>query len=371
MSNCFLTQLLSLIIVFHSLTLYAYENDNQLPEGYVDYPRKIDVQTEKLLSKINQPPPAFRNIPIEELERMAKEECSNATPHANIESIENIFIEGPNGQLGLRIYKPKSDGLLPVFIFLHGGGWIAGSLNHYDYICQEICDHAKCLLVSVDYGQAPRYTYPQPLEDCFFAAKWVENHIKDHGGDFERIAIGGDSAGGNLAAAVTLKARVNQKPYFLCQVLICPALNHNFDTLSYFEFSEGYFISREDMRFFWKNYLAQFQIHAKKNPLISPLQADSLRNLPPALLIIANFDPLRDEGLTYGLRLHRDGVPTRIKRFNSIHGFYGFQELDASKEAIAFISSYLSEEFSKHSRSKIFNRTVCIRQLFMIQIFQE
>lgn len=347
MSKRFLTKFLSLVIALQSLTLCADENFyTSLPEGYANCTNKIDVQTEQLLSKINQQPPAFRKTSLKEWERFAKEEPSTATPHPNV-SIENIFIEGPNGQLGLRIYRPKSEELLPVFIFFHGGGWTAGSLNQYDYFCQEICDQTKCLLVSVDYGQAPRYTYPQPLEDCVFAVEWIEKHIKDYGGDVTRIAVGGDSAGGNLAAAVTIKERVNQKSLFLCQVLICPALNYNFDTLSYYEFSDGYFISREDMKFFWGNYLAQAQTQEKKNAFISPLQADSLSGLPPALLIIANFDPLRDEGLAYSLRLFRDGVPTHIKRFNSIHGFYAFQELDVSKEAITAISIYLSEAFAK------------------------
>lgn len=352
MSQRFLTQFLSLVIALQSLILSAHENAcHSFPEGYASCNSKIDTQTEQLLSKINQAPPAFRKIPLEEWERFVKEEPSTATLHPNV-NIENIFIEGPNGQLGLRVYKPKLDGPLPVFVFLHGGGWTAGSLNHYDYFCQEICDQTKCILVAVDYGQAPHYTYPQPLEDCVFAVEWLEKHIKDYGGDVAKMAIGGDSAGGNLAAAATLEERANQKPLFLCQVLICPALNYNFDTLSYYEFAEGYFINREDMKFFWNNYLAQTQAQAKKNPFISPLQADSLNGLPPALLIIANFDPLRDEGLAYSLRLFRDGVPTHIKRFNSIHGFYVFQELDVSKEAIASISTYLSETFTNDTNRK-------------------
>lgn len=145
---------------------------------------QIDIQTEKLLSKINQSPPEFRKIPLEEWERFVKADPSTATQHPNV-SIENIFIEGPNGQLGLRMYRPKSDGLLPVFIFFHGGGWTAGSLNHYDYFCQEICDQTKCLLISVDYGQASRFTYPQPLDDCFFAVEWIEKHVVDIGGDVQ------------------------------------------------------------------------------------------------------------------------------------------------------------------------------------------
>lgn len=336
MSNRFLTKLLSFVKDFQSQDHNAHPS---LPEGFADRANKMDAQTEKLLAELNQQPSVFKH-PIEELVRMAKEECSTATPHPNV-SIENLFIDGPNGQLGLRIYKSKSDGLLPVFVFFHGGGWTLGNLNHYDYFCQEICDQTKCLLVGVDYGQAPDYTYPQPLDDCFSVVEWVEKHIREKGGDSQRIAIGGDSSGGNLAAAVTLKARASQKHHFRCQVLICPALNYNFDTLSYHEFSEGYFIEREEMVFFWNNYLAHTQ--EKTGFLISPLQADTLENLPPAFLVIGNFDPLRDEGLAYGLRLHRAGVPTRIQRFNAIHGFYNFKELDISKEAVASISSYLSE----------------------------
>lgn len=331
----FLTTL-SLVIAFQA---YA-----SLPEGYTDCNQKMDMQTEKLLLKINQSPTALREIPLEELERMIKEERSTATPHPDI-SIENVFIEGPNGLLGLRIYKPKSDGPLPVFIFLHGGGWTIGTLNYSDYFCQEISEKSKCMVISVDYGQAPRYTFPQPLDDCFFAAEWIEKNIGHKGGDVHKIAIGGNSAGGNLAAAVTLKARDNQSPHFLCQILMCPALNYNFDTLSYFEFSDGYSLSRNDMKFFWNNYVAKNQ--ERSNPLISPLQAESLKDLPPAFLVVANFDPLRDEALAYGLRLYREGVPTTIKRFNSIHGFCLSQGLEVSNEAITFISSSLLEIFSK------------------------
>ncbi len=327
------------IIVFHHVN--AYGNNYSVEDCIYT----LDPQTEILLEKINESPPAFRNIPLDELERMVKENKHDTQIHPSIECIENIFIDGPNGKLGLRLYKPKSTSTpMPVFVYFHGGGWTAGSLNHYDYFCQELCHKSKCLLVSVDYGQAPRYTYPQPLEDCFFASTWIEENIGHKGGDPKRIAVGGDSAGGNLAAAVTLKARENKKLNFHCQILICPALNYNFDTLSYFEFSERYFISREDMKFFWNNYLAHTK--NKKSQFISPLTADSLKDLPPAFLVIANFDPLRDEGLAYGLRLSKDGVFTQVKRFNSIHGFYCFKELDVSKVAISMIAQRLMDQFS-------------------------
>ncbi len=340
---------LCVLIFYPLIVLKGHQFDHSYPEGYEENCSiKLDSQTEQLLLMINESPPSFRKIPIEELQRLSREERPEMILSPTIERIETISVEGPNGPLRLRIYKPKASIPIPVFIFFHGGGWIAGSIDQYDYFCQEICTQSNCLIVSVGYGQAPDHPFPQPLDDCYFAANWVEEHIGEKGGDSKRIAIGGDSAGGNLAAAVTLKARENQKTHFVCQLLICPALNYNFDTLSYFEFSEGYLITRKDMKFFWNNYTVHYK--KQQNPFISPLTADSLAQLPPAFLLIANFDPLRDEALAYGLRLHRDGVLTRIKRFNSIHGFYIFKDLDVSKEAIAFIASVLSEQLLEASQ---------------------
>ena len=343
MNNRFAWCVCLLIAVSHQL---CSSNSDSFPYGFYDNSSdKIDPQTEKFLDEINQNPPAFRKMSSKELNEYSVIDPSSLQAHPSIEKIENISIAGPNGPLGLRIYKPKSSSTLPVFIFIHGGGWTAGSLNGYDHVCQEICRQATCLLVSIDYGLAPQHPFPQPLEDCYFATKWVEEHIGKYGGDPKRIAIGGDSAGGNLTAAVTLKARENHNPNFICQVLICPVTNCNFETLSYYEFSKGYFLSRKDMKFFWGNYLNNSPIG--KNPYVSPLLSESLGNLPQAFLIIANFDPLRDEGLAYGLRLYRDGVPTVVKRFNSIHGFYGFEELDISKEALSYISTQLKEQFAR------------------------
>lgn len=323
--------------------------DTSYPKGYFENcSNKMDPQTENLLNNINKSPPAFRLMTIEQLRQLTFVNPADLSKHPNIASIDNVIIQGESGPIGLRIYTPKtpSKSPLPVFIYLHGGGWILGNPDEFDSFNQEICQQAGCLFVFVDYGLSPEHPFPQPIEDCYLAAKWVEAHIKEYGGDPQRIAIGGDSAGANLTIAVTLRAREQTKPNFHCQILICPLTNYNFKTLSYYEFADGYFLGREDMKFFWDHYLGKNSKTVGKNPYVSPLLATSLAQLPTAYLLIANFDPLRDEGLAYGLRLHRSAVPTEIKRFNSIHGFYRFKELDLSREAISYISEKIKETFS-------------------------
>lgn len=327
-------------------SLADIEKKFNFPTGYLEQNFKMDGQTEALLQKINKAEAALNTESIEEF-RDSSLEQPDTKQLPQLEKIENFSIEGPNGSIGLRLYTPKTSNpsilTLPTFIFLHGGGWVSGTLDEYDSMCQNICHQANCLVVSVDYGLAPEHPFPQPLEDCYAAVEWVESHIQEKGGDPKKIAIGGDSAGGNLAAVVTLKSRENQKPHFVCQVLICPMTNYNFETPSYFEFQDGYFLSRSAIKFCWDYYLNGF---SGRSVLVSPLLAESLENLPPAVLVIANFDPLRDDGLIYGLRLHREGVPTLIKRFNTIHGFYIFEELDLSREAISFVSNQLRRLFS-------------------------
>jgi acetyl esterase len=172
----------------------------------------------------------------------------------------------------------------------------------------------------------------------------VEKHIHEYGGISEKIAIGGDSAGGNLTAATTLLARERKGPNFIYQVLICPALNYNFETFSYSQFSKGYFLTTEDTKFFWNTYLQRSENGL--NPYASPLQASQLSALPSACIVIAHFDPLRDDGIDYAKRLSEEGVITTIQSYNSIHGFYGYPELDIASEAISFISEQLKIAFA-------------------------
>lgn len=308
---------------------------NTYPPGFFKNQEDLDPQSQEILKYLNKFPVALRNVPLFMLRLIPSIPLSRST-NPDIEITDKKL-----GAFSLKIFTPKtgSSTPLPVLVFLHGGGWVLSYTGFYDNFCQEISLGTRCIVVAVDYRTSPEATFPDPLEDCYSAANWVAQNI----GDPKRIAIGGDSAGGNLAAAVCLMARDRKQPSFLHQVLICPALNYNFDTLSYFHFAEGYFPTREDMRHFWNVYLGKPENGF--NPYASPLRADCLAKLPPASLIITDFDPLRDEGLAYGLRLHREGVATTIRRYNAVHGFYGFGENTLGQEARSFIIEQLRKAF--------------------------
>lgn len=301
---------------------------------------KLDRQTKTLLPSLNSNL-AFDQIPLEDLRHASSSDPMLAK---GVASIKNMEISGMNGPFGIRIYTPNTKAPYPVFLFFHGGGWVLGSIDDYDSFCQEFCRKVGCLVVSVDYHLAPEHPFPKPLEDCYFAAQWVEEHIAEYGGNPAKIAVGGDSAGGNLTAAVTLMARDNKKPSLIYQVLLCPATNCNYETVSYYEFAEGYYLTKDHMKFFWYNYL---QSADPTNIYASPLLAPSLAGLPPACIIVADFDPLRDDGLMYGIHLEKSGVPTIVKNYNSIHGFYGFGQLALSKEALSFVAKQLKEKFQE------------------------
>lgn len=301
---------------------------------------KMDPQTRQLLDQINQGPTLdFRTTPLQTLR-------THFTPpelvkDPKMEKIETISI--PHSHVKVRVYTPKHNHPLPVFVFIHGGGWIIGNLNQFDSMCQTIALQSNSIVVSVDYRLAPESPFPGPVEDCYLAAKWVHENVAKLGGKPGKIAIGGDSAGANLAAAVTLMAKDKKSFQFDYQILICPVVNHNFETLSYFEFEHGHLLSKDDLVFCWESYLKNGE--NGDNPYASPLKAKSLKDLPPACLIIANFDPLRDEGLAYAARLKSEGVPTIVRRFDTIHGFYHFGDLSVAKEGIQFISSQLATIF--------------------------
>jgi acetyl esterase len=304
---------------------------------------KLDSQTQLLLKKFNDTPlPPLDDDSLKILKNIPLNPTRSVLPQ--IRQIENIEIPSPIVPIKTRLYFPREANPLPVFVFFHGGGWALGSVDDYDNFCQEICYQTPCIVASIEYHLAPEYKFPQPLNDCYFATNWISQHIQQFGGDPTRLAIGGDSAGGNLAAAVTLMARDKGTPKIHEQVLIYPVLNDQFDTLSYFIFAEGYFLTRQMMQFFWMTYLPQ-KIEGK-NPYASPLQALTLSNLPPALIVLANFDPLRDEGLAYAWRLHKDGVPVTLKRYHSIHGFMNFaKELNVAHQSFQTIAQFLNQSF--------------------------
>ena len=253
---------------------------------------------------------------------------------------------GPAGAIPLRVYVPEGARPLPGLVFFHGGGWARGSLQTHDVVCRALPNGGGCVVVSVDYRMAPEHKFPAAFEDSLAATRWVAEHAAALGIDARRLAVGGDSAGGNLAAAVALALRDAGGPPLAFQLLIYPVTDHNFDTPSYLENAEGYMLTRASMQFYWQLYLRS---PADADDFrASPLRARDFGNLPPALVITAEFDPLRDEGRAYADRLRAAGTPVVCREYpGMVHGFVtSAGVLDAGRQAVAEAATALREAFA-------------------------
>jgi acetyl esterase len=233
--------------------------------------------------------------------------------------IENRKIPGPAGEIPVRIYQPQGGGVKPVLVYFHGGGWVIGSLDSYDATCRELAQGAGCVVVSIDYRLAPEHRYPAAPNDCYAGLAWVAANAASLGADAKRLAVGGDSAGGNLSAVVSQMARDQGGPAIRFQLLIYPVTDADFTTPSYAQNAEGYLLTTSAMKWFWGHYASDAQ---RREPYASPLRAKDLSGLPPAWVCTAEFDPLRDEGEAYAKRLQQAGVSTALTRYDGlIHGF--------------------------------------------------
>jgi acetyl esterase len=251
-------------------------------------------------------------------------------------SVVDTKVPGPGGTvIAIRVYRPTDDPELPVCVYFHGGGWVIGSIESHDASCRELAARSGCAVVSVEYRLSPETPFPGPLDDCVAATEWVAANGAEIGVDGARLVVAGDSAGGNLAAAVTLVAKQRGGPAIAGQVLVYPATDHAYGTQSCIDNAEGYMLTLPAMHWFTGHYLGG-DLDKVNDPLASPLRADDLRELPPALVITAEFDPLRDEGEAYGAKLEAAGVATTVHRYDGqIHGFVGlFPLLDGGREAL-------------------------------------
>ena len=256
----------------------------------------------------------------EQMQRMR--EALNASPEP-IAHVEDRTIPGPAGQIPIRIYRSSTGNTLPVMVFFHGGGWVIGDLDSHDGTCRSIANRSGVCVVAVDYRLAPESRYPAAAEDSYAATQWVSEHAAELNVDASRLAVGGDSAGGNLAAVVALMARDRGGPAIASQILAYPVTSLDYTTASYRENGNGdYGLSEASMRWFWDAYLERPEQGSE--PYASPLRAGNLSGLPRALVITAEYDPLRDEGEEYGRRLDAAGVATTIRRYDGVvHGFVG------------------------------------------------
>ena len=273
------------------------------------------------------PGPPLDAMPMNEA-RVLREGMMLQRPRRDepVARVEDWMIPGSGLGIPARVYTPSGKvGPHPILVFFHGGGWVFGTLETHGDICRTLCHRSGSLVVSVDYRRAPEHRFPTALEDCCAAVRWCAGHAAEIGGDPTRLAVAGDSAGGNLAAAVALRVRDEGGPTLALQVLIYPVTNCAFDTASYHQYASGYGLTRDMMRYFWKSYLSR---PADANhPAASPLQAADLTGLPPALVLTAQYDVLRDEGEAYAARLAQAAVPVRCTRYLEMN--HGFVQLGA------------------------------------------
>jgi len=237
-----------------------------------------------------------------------------------IHATRDVHVTGPAGELRVRLYRPSGAARLPLIVFYHGGGFVLCDLDSHDVLCRTLANESGCAVAAVEYRLSPEAKFPAPLEDCCAALVELTSRAQEFDIDPDRVAVCGDSAGGNLAAAVCLRARDRGGPSIKYQALICPVIDAACDSASMHSLAEGYMLSRGLMQWFWSCYLEKAEDGT--NPLASPLRATSLAGLPPASVITAEFDPLLDEGEAYANRLMAAGVPVVVRRYlGMIHDF--------------------------------------------------
>jgi acetyl esterase len=266
-------------------------------------------------------------------------------------AVHDLAIPGPAGPINLRKYHASDSELMPILIYLHGGGWTLGDLDSHDELCRRLAYAADCIVVSVDYRLAPENPHPAALDDSIAAIQWVANNAASFGGDPRLLAVGGDSAGGQLSAGACLRIRDEGGPQIAIQLLIYPALRASFDTLSYYENATDKFVTRVDCIWFWKNYLGNTP---RTDPYACPGEAEDLSGLPRALIITAGGDPVRDDGEIYGYRLRAAGVRALTRRYSGmIHGFMALPtELKAGHQAVELAAAELRSAWDEVSESK-------------------
>ena len=268
------------------------------------------------------------------------------TPPAVSRVIEWEF-PGPGGAQPLRIYIPEGDGPLPVVVYFHGGGFIGGGLSVVDEPARALANDVGAIVVTAGYRLAPVHKFPAATDDTFAALRWVADHVADFGGDPARIAVMGDSAGGNLAAVAALRARDAGGPRLVAQVLVYPVVDPTARLASRELYREGYVITTTSLDWFWEQYLAS--LADTRNPLAVPAKANSLAGLPPALVLTTEYDVSRDEAEGYAERLADSGVETECIRFDGlVHGVYWMSgAVPRSGELRDAVTRFLSKRFTK------------------------
>ena len=277
--------------------------------------------------------PQVWQAPLAEIRENTKLHIALKQPLLQIHSVDHRSINGPTSNLPIRIYRPSEENNLPALVFFHGGGWVLNFLDIYEPALRKIAKNGNFVIIAVDYQKAPEHSYPAPLDDCYATLKWVIENAKDLGVDLAAIGVGGDSAGGNLASSVALKASNEQLISLAFQLLIYPCNDYQMNYPSATNYSQGYGLTTQAMKWFWDQYLSK--VEDQEDPHAVPVKANSLRGVAPAILIAAEFDPLTDDVKNYYQKLIKDSVPAIYKEFaGQIHGFFNLSGVTDDAESL-------------------------------------
>ena len=305
---------------------------------------RLDLESAIFLKLAAPRIPSPGSVPVE-VQRERFKAFMMALPgrETSIERIETHMITGTDGQIPVRLYWPNPNPSLPVLVYFHGGAFRVGDLDTHDHICRTLSLKASVLVVSVDYRLAPEHPFPAAVEDCYSAVEWVLENAAQLYADQNRIAVGGDSAGGNLAAVTAIKARNLGHPSLVFQLLIYPVIDmSSYDTLSWRALGNDYLLTRKAVEVMRESYVSDPS--NRTHQFTSPLLAESHRDLPPALVVTAEFDPLRDEGEAYVRKLQSAGVPARHIRYTGVlHGFYGITVFRKGRQALEETAAVLKD----------------------------
>ena len=282
----------------------------------------VDAAVQGLIDAMNQQGlKSFEQMSVEEARGVVESFTGLQKPPQEVATVVEAAYRGPAGDQDLKIYIPDAAGPLPVVVYFHGGGFIAGGLSVADEPSRAVANDAGVIVVAVSYRLAPEHTFPAATDDTFAALEWVAQNIQRYGGDASRMAVMGDSAGGNLAAVAAIRARDEDGPRLRAQVLIYPVIDSTAELSSRAEFKDGYVVTAAGLDWFWEQYLSSPDV--AENPLATPSKAASLADLPPALILTTEYEVARDEAEAYGQQLADAGVETEVTRFDGlVHGVY-------------------------------------------------
>lgn len=295
----------------------------------------LNPETQKIVEEFKKLQlPSFTEIDVAEARKQEAILAQFSHPKEPLAKVEDRTIPGTGGPIPIRIYTPFGVGPFPILLYFHSGGWVLGDLESQDSVCRILANGAECVVVSVDYRLAPEHKFPAAAEDAYTATLWAAKNAEIFNGDSSRIAVSGLSAGGNLAAVVALMARDRGEPSLIYQLLLDPVTQYGFDTESYRKLANDFLVTKDDMVWYWHQYLPSPQ--DGKNPYASPLFAEDLSDLPPALIVAAECDVLHDDGKGYSDRLRDAGVPVKFSGYEgTIHAFIMGKDLSQAREALA------------------------------------